>query len=358
MNKFFDFVILENTMRQYILVLLTIVFALLVKRFISKYLALVVFRIFAKEHKPYLRQSFLDLIIQPLQWFIFYFIAIVAFEQLSFPKVLIVSVYKTDIRNILHAFGNLLLIIFFIRLCLKVMQFVALILEQKAQSTQDNADNQLIIFFKDFFKVLLILLGILMIIKYVFSQPLSGLFTGLSIVGAALALATRESLENLIASFIIFFDKPFITGDVVKVNSFTGTIEKIGLRSTRIRTDQKSYITVPNKQMVDSILENISMRTQRKTEIRLEIDLKTPAAKLVALKQKITALMQQQQTDSFTVWLTDSGKAAHLIAVDYFTPITQTIEQDNLLKEQLILAILSMLEEAEIHLQQEKVLPN
>ena len=55
-------------------------------------------------------------------------------------------------------------------------------------------------------------------------------------MGAALALAAKESIENLIASFIIFFDKPFFTGDTLKVNNVSGTVEKIGLRSTRIRT--------------------------------------------------------------------------------------------------------------------------
>jgi MscS family membrane protein len=53
--------------------------------------------------------------------------------------------------------------------------------------------------------------------------------------------AAKESLENLIASFIIFFDKPFITGDLLKVNNVTGRVEKIGLRSTRIRTTDKTF---------------------------------------------------------------------------------------------------------------------
>ena len=91
----------------------------------------------------------------------------------------------------------------------------------------------------------------LVIIRFAFGWNIGSLLTGLSIVGAAIALALKESLENLIASFIIFFDKPFATGDLVKVNAITGTVEKIGLRSTRIRTEQKTFVTVPNKQMVD-----------------------------------------------------------------------------------------------------------
>ena len=51
-----------------------------------------------------------------------------------------------------------------------------------------------------------------------------------------------------------------------------GTVEKIGLQSTRIRTDQKTYITVPNRQMIDSILDNITLRTQRRADLTLELE--------------------------------------------------------------------------------------
>ena len=157
----------------------------------------------------------------------------------------------------------------FIGLLLRIIDFIAIILEKKANLTSDQSDNQLIIFFKDFFKVILVIIGIIMIIKFAFDRNIGSLLTGLSIVGAAIALALRESLENLIASFIIFFDKPFTIGDLVKVQNITGSVEKIGLRSTRIRTDQKTYVTVPNKQMVDSLLDNLSLRSQRRADLRL-----------------------------------------------------------------------------------------
>ena len=123
-----------------------------------------------------------------------------------------------------------------------------------------RASTSLSFFFKDLIRVIIIIIGIAFIIKFSLGINIGNLLTGLSIVGAALALSARESLENLIASFIIFFDKPFETGDLVKVNNYSGTVERIGLRSTRARTAEKSMVTVPNKQMVDSILDNWSMR--------------------------------------------------------------------------------------------------
>ncbi len=120
-------------------------------------------------------------------------------------------------------------------------------------------------------------MGLLLILRFAFNYNITTVLTGLSIVGAAIALSLRESLENLIASFVIFFDKPFTTGDLVKVQNITGNVERIGLRSTRIRTEQKSYVTVPNKQMVDSILDNLSLRSQRKNDLWLHLNLQTPS---------------------------------------------------------------------------------
>src|SRR4030095_7067980 len=107
---------------------------------------------------------------------------------------------------------------------LRIIDFIAIILEQKANMTESQSNNQLIVFFKDFFKVILVILGILMILKFGFNFRITSLITGLSLAGAAIALATRESIENLIASFIIFFDHPFSTGDNVKVQNITGIL--------------------------------------------------------------------------------------------------------------------------------------
>ena len=186
-------------------------------------------------------------------------------------------------KELLHSIGSLVLIVSFIWFFCECIDFISIILHIKANRTHDSTDNQLIVFFKDFFKVILCIIGLLMILKFTFGYKIGNLLTGLSLVGAAIALALRESLENLIASFIIFFDKPFSMGDSVKVHNFTGTVEKIGLRSTRIRTEQKTFITVPNKQMVDSILDNLSQRTQRKGELRLEVGLLTSSASFRAI---------------------------------------------------------------------------
>lgn len=350
MQDFLNQVIWDNTVRSYLLVLLAIGMIALIRRIISKYFAGLIFKLVSKKGRHTLRMSFVDLVKQPLELFLITFITLIAVEKLRFPSALDVSIYKVTLKNLIGGLGDLVLIITFIWLCLRVIEFIALILEEKASKTADQTDNQLIVFFKDFLKVLIVLNGILLVLHFVFHKDIGNLLTGLSIVGAAIALATRESLENLIASFIIFFDKPFVTGDLVKVQGFTGTIEKIGLRSTRIRTTEKTYISVPNKQMVDSIVDNISLRTQRKAEMKLEIGLSASAAQLTALTAAVKQIIAKPGIDGQVVFLSDTGKHAHVFTIEYMVSMEYNVEAFNELRAQINLEIIQWLNEQQMEL--------
>lgn len=344
MSEFFKYSFYGNTTLQYLQVLLSILLALLCKRFISKYCASLLYnKLVSRSNKKLRKAAFVNLIIPPLDLFLFLFIAFIALDKLKYPVELNFLVYKITLFQIIDGLCNIALIFSFIWLCLRVIDFMAMILHEKALESADQTDNQLVIFFKDFFKAILIIIGILLILRFAFNKDVGNLITGLSIAGAAIALATKESLENLIASFIIFFDKPFTVGDNVKVNTFSGTIEKIGLRSTRIRTDEKTYISVPNKQMVDSIVDNISLRTQRKGSLQLEISLFTTPKQLQLITPAIKKILQKPNIENVTVYFRETGKNAHIYDVSFFTTMEQSMADFITLREQVNLEIISFL---------------
>lgn len=343
MNEFLDKEFLGNTLRLYIIVLSVIFFIMLIRRYVAHMVAALIFQIVRSIWKNIDQRSFTNLVIRPLGTFLVILVTIITLHKLKFPEELDVDIYRITLKDLIHMFATIMLIVAFIRFLLRVIDFIAMILHSKANRSHDNSDDQLIVFFKDFFKVILSIIGLLMVLKFAFGYNISNLLTGLSIVGAAIALALRESLENLIASFIIFFDKPFAMGDVVKVHAFTGTVEKIGLRSTRIRTDQKTFITVPNKQMVDSILDNLTQRTQRKGELRLEISVSTPSASIQELVKGIRSILTRPQVENFTVLLSDLHATSFTILVDYFTPPT-TLQDFNINKEAINFEILQLME--------------
>ena len=90
--------------------------------------------------------------------------------------------------------------------------------------------------------------------------PVGSLIAGLGIGGLALALAAQKTVENLFGAFSIGVDQPFRVGDTVKVEDFQAVVERIGLRSTRFRTLDRTIITIPNGKIADSRIESLTAR--------------------------------------------------------------------------------------------------
>jgi MscS family membrane protein len=319
MKSILNKVVLDNTVLLYLICLGTILLVLIFKRYLSKYLAQIILKFVSRTPWKIDQKVLLDLLVRPMENFLMIFVTLVTLDKLTFPKYFEVDIYHATSKGFLSAVGTTVLIISFIWLLLRIIEFIATVLQQKADLTPDLTDNQMIVFFKDFVKVVIIIIGILLVIKFTFGKNIGTLLAGFGIVAGALALAARESLENLIASFIIFFDKPFHIGDIVKVNQITGSVEKIGLRSTRIRTDQKTYVTVPNKQMVDSVMDNLTLRTQRRVDLKLDISLGTSSGQLQQLLDGIRNIMDYPTIENRVVFLNDIVTNAYVIHIEYYT---------------------------------------
>ena len=349
MEEVLNYVFWDNTVKSYLVVLGFITLGFLLKKYIAHYTVTSVFFLLNKRYKKIDIESFRKLVTTPLGLFFAVLIMVTALDKLYFPDVLDVSIYRLRVKELLRMTGTALLIITFFRFLIKCTDFIVLLLKDRYVQESEPSNHQLVFFFKDFIKVIIGVIGGLLLLKYVFGYDVKGLLTGLSIVGAAVALALKESLENLIASFIIFFDKPFRTGDAVKGGNFSGVVEKIGLRSTRIRTDAKTYVTVPNKQMVDSVLDNLSNRTLFRGDIKLEIGVDTPTQKISQLLEGLREILHKKEITSFNLFLNDITAHALVITSDYYVNVAGY----NLyigLREKLNLEILSLLEALEIEI--------
>jgi len=292
------------------------------------------------------KEQFDDFLVNPLENLLFAMMTIVALSRLKFPEAWQFSINNITIQQILLAIATGIIIVCIVSLILRFLDFITLVVRMRSNLGSSPGERQLLFFFKDFIKMIVIIFGIIFILKYSFKLNIGNLLTGLSIVGAALALAAKESLENLIASFVIFFDKPFATGHLVKVKDITGTVERIGLRSTRIRTADKSLVTVPNKQMVDSVLDNWSSRDLAKNEMRILLSADSTSEELqtaISLIKEIFA--SKKNIDNFTVHLQDITNENALIMSIYYTRLTIPLDEANDLRQQLNLEIKSMQEQ-------------
>ena len=128
-------------------------------------------------------------------------------------------------------------------------------------------------------KVVLLALGGVAVLNELGFQVAS-LLAGLGIGGIALALAAQKTVENLFGSLSIGVDQPFRTGDFVKIEDFVGTVERIGMRSTRIRTLDRTIITIPNGKLSDMRTETFAPRDRIRLLANLGLVYSTSAAQM------------------------------------------------------------------------------
>jgi small-conductance mechanosensitive channel len=125
------------------------------------------------------------------------------------------------------------------------------------------------------------------------------LLTGLGIGGIAIALAAQNILGDLFASFIIIFDKPFVVGDAITVGDKTGTVEKIGIKTTRVRAVSGEQLIFGNASLLGSTVQNFKRMQERRVVVTYGVTYDTPPAKLRELPDVIKAAVERHEAARF-----------------------------------------------------------
>jgi MscS family membrane protein len=264
---------LGNSIENIIWFFVILILGLILKRVFSKKFSRLLY-IFFKQHGKIVGPEKIERImtrpIELLFTIVFFFLA---FHMLVFPPEWNMAPDNHfGFRLIISALLKSAIIISITWIILRTVDCIGLILLERARSTETLDDDQLVSFFKETIKVVITIVGFFVLIGVVFHLDIVSLVAGLGIGGLAIALAAKETLENLFGSFTIFLDKPFVTGDSVKVGDFEGKVEKVGFRSTRIRAVDKMIVTVPNKKMIDAELINETDRMVRRANFILTLN--------------------------------------------------------------------------------------
>jgi len=147
------------------------------------------------------------------------------------------------------------------------------------EKSDSDLDDQLLPIARKVIKYTIWTLGILIALSNV-GFNVGAILAGLGIGGLALAMAAKDTVANIFGGVTIFTDKPFILGDRVKIGSYDGIVQEVGIRSTRIKTLSGTMLTVPNMKFTDGIIENISMEPSRKVTLNLGLTYDTPENKI------------------------------------------------------------------------------
>jgi MscS family membrane protein len=349
--SFLNYQLLGNTLGQYLIAALILVVGSVFRRLLSRLLSKLLFSLTKRYTAGVSEEELHDILIQPLSTLLLLVTLELAGATLTYPHSPTAGPGVLPWHELLLLRTlSLAFIVAAARVALRLVDFALLVMARRAAlratASPTRLDNQFLPFAKDLLKVFFIIIAVLVALGQVFGVNVTALIGGLGIGGLAVAFAAKESLENLIASFTIFLDQPFGVGDLVTAGDVSGTVEKIGFRSTRLRTAEKSYLTVPNKSMIDKPLDNLSLRTSRRVGFTLTFDQRTTSAQLHAIIASAIAAMQAHPLVTQDVQmkfnaLTPAGKE---VTVQYFV---DTTSYDNYLnvKEDLNYSIVEVVEQ-------------
>jgi MscS family membrane protein len=225
------------------------------------------------------------------------------------------------IKNAYLIKGLNILSLFLIILILKnITAIVFQFFNKAAQKTENTMDDQLLPVVEKLVIIIIWSVGLIYILDYL-DVNVTALLAGISIGGLALALAAQDTVKNFFGSIMIFLDKPFQIGDWIHFNNVDGTVEEVGIRSTRIRTFANSLTYVPNALLADSVVDNMGLRVYRrfKTEIGITYDTKPELIeKFVIGIREIIKMHPTTRKDYFEVHLNSFGASSINILIYMF----------------------------------------
>lgn len=208
------------------------------------------------------------------------------------------------------------------------------------------ADRAVIRLTTTLFKTLVIVTGLVVIFYYFTGINLTAVVAGLGVGGIAVAFAAQKTIENFFGGVFLVWDKPIRLGDACKAGEYQGTVEHIGLRSTQIRTLNRTVVFIPNGQLSSITIENFTLRDRFLFRHTLNLHYENTADQLRYLITQIREMFYQHpRVESTTARVRFVGFGQSSLDVEIFAHILETAQEPFLvIQEDLLLRIMDIVE--------------
>ena len=140
-----------------------------------------------------------------------------------------------------------------------------------ASRTSSRLDDMLVPLVRASLRVTVVVLTVVQIATILSQKPVTSILAGLGVGGLAIGLAAQDMIKNFFGSVMIFSDRPFEMGDRIQVDGFDGIVETVGFRSTRLRTLDGHIVTIPNGELANDSIRNVSKRPNIKRSFELGV---------------------------------------------------------------------------------------
>lgn len=218
-------------------------------------------------------------------------------------------------------------------------------LSQWVSNTESDLDDHLLPFVRKFLRIGVVIVAVLVLVQNL-GFSVSGLLASLGIGGLAVALAAKDTIANVFGSFMIIADRPFHIGDMIRYGDVEGKVEEVGFRSTKIRTLDRTLISVPNSVITNLAVNNLSRMTNRRVRFTVGLTYDTTPAQMREAVAAIRALLtgdERLDQTSILVHFTDFNASSLDILIQYFT-LSTDVPEHFATREEIGLKIMETLE--------------
>lgn len=236
--------------------------------------------------------------------------------------------FTGDIDNFTDNAARALYLVATILFFYQLVDVIGLSSSTLSRMTGLNVEERLLPFLRVVVKLMVVVIGLFGVVQ-VFGYDASGLIASFGIIGLAFSLAAQDTAANIFGFTAIVSDNPFNVGDSIRSGDIEGNVEKVGVRSTRIRRPDQSLVTIPNSKLSDSPLINLSRMSKRRLDFTfgLTYDLKSEQLKrfLEAVREML-ASREQVEKKSIVVRFVEFGDASLRIRLVCFILLTDWAE--------------------------------
>lgn len=316
---FLEYQLLDNAVSEILLFAGLIVVGFIFKKYIAIILSRLSYRFVKRFSHNQFADEFVSLTRKPVEQLLTLIILYFAFVRLHFPDSwALVGSNTLGIRWFILVVYKIAVLIIGTKIILRVADFTALVIYRNKEA---EVSKELVFFLRELIKVVLIILSVFAGLRFIFNVNITALIASLGIGGLAVALAAQDTLANLLGSFIIYLDSPFKPGDIIEFGETSGTVEHVGFRTTRIRTFNKSLLIVPNKKIVDSILNNITSSEMRRIKFEISLTYNTTQEQLKNIVEEIKLSIKEhpKTTEDAIVHFTKFDHSSLNIMIAYFS---------------------------------------
>lgn len=253
--------------------------------------------------------------------------------------------FGPEVQQIAETIGRSLIIgsVFFV--IIRLFEVVASHPDFFNKITGLAVPERLLPFLNTLVKYLIVALGAIFILQEL-NFDVAALIASLGVVGIGISLASQDTVGNIFGFAAIVSDNPFKVGDFVRTPDVTGIVEKVGMRSTRIRQLDQVLVTVPNNLLTNVVVMNLTRMEKRRFDVTLTFTYSTTSSQLRAVVDAIRKLLQQAEDvdpDTVIVHFVDFNSSSLDVRV-----ICQVLVADwrefSAIKEKLLLEIMGIVE--------------